>query len=96
MTRYKNVLVILVSVAVVGFSLTMLSGLEMDTTLILATALGSGVIGGAIGKAMLRAHLRTELHQLRRDVAIARDEDKQPGGRTGIDSAYSTEEGRNG
>lgn len=87
MTRYKSMLVILVSVVVAGLSLAMLSGLEMDTTLILATALGSGVIGGAIGKAMLRAHLRTELHQLRRDVAIAREEDKPPGRRPGIDGA---------
>lgn len=87
MTRYKSMLVILVSVVVVGLSLTTLSGLEMDTTLILATALGSGVIGGAIGKAMLRAHLRTELHQLRRDVAIAREEDKQSAKHPGIDGA---------
>ncbi len=79
MTRYKSVLAILVSVVVVVFALTTLSGLHRDAALMLATALGSGVIGGAIGKAILRAHLRTELHRLRRDVALARDNGKHRG-----------------
>lgn len=79
MTRYKSMLVILVSVVAAGFALTSLSGLHKDVALVLATALGSGVIGGAIGKAMLRAHLRTELHRLRRDVAFAKDNGKHPG-----------------
>lgn len=79
MTRYKSALAIFVSVLVVGFALTSLSGLHRDVALMLATALGSGVIGGAIGKAILRAHLKTELHRLRRDVALAKDNGRHPG-----------------
>lgn len=72
MTRYKTVFVILLSIAVLTLAFTTLSGFLRDVVLVVATAVGAGMIGGTIGRALLRAHLRAELHRLRQDVALAK------------------------